>query len=266
MAYPRFGRGINLSITNKLIIVNVLFYLMALLVVTLIGEEFFVENFALTPSLVLSGEKVWTLLTSMFAHVSLFHIFANMFSLFFVGNFLEKIIGSKRFIGVYLVSGLIGGIFFVASGIIFNDNTPGLGASGAVFGVLGVLATLVPYSKIYLILGPLLLILVYALMEAFVPASMISILGVILNILTVLMIFSLFSWNPAIRKFAVPVEMRMWLLPFVAIIPLVVIGFFVDLPIGNSAHIGGLVLGVLYGFYLRNKFPRKTKIISNYFR
>ena len=66
------------------------------------------------------------------------------------------------------------------------------------------------------------------------------------------MIFSLFSFNPSFRKFAVPVELPMWLLPIIAIVPLVVLEFFVNLPIGNSAHIGGLLVGLLYGFYLKS--------------
>jgi membrane associated rhomboid family serine protease len=174
----------------------------------------------------------------MFSHVLFFHIFANMFSLFFVGNFLERIIGGKRFLLVYLLSGLLGGIFFGASGFIFNDNTPGIGASGAVFGILGVLAVLVPYSRIYLIAGPLILLLVQFALSPFIPANLYGVFSMAVNLLILVMIFAILSFNPSFRKIAVPVELPMWVLPFVAIVPLVAIGFFVDLPIGNSAHIG----------------------------
>ena len=108
----------------------------------------------------------------MFSHVLFFHIFANMFSLFFIGNFLEKIIGKKRFFWVYIVSGILGGIFFVASGIIFNNSSPGVGASGAIFGLLGVLAVLVPRSKIYLIAGPLILILLQVILSPVIPVNL----------------------------------------------------------------------------------------------
>lgn len=255
----------NLSITNQLIFINVALFFISYVIIKIYGVEFFTGNFALTPTSILSGEKLWAFLTSMFLHASFFHIFANMFSLFFIGNFLEKIVGKKRFLIVYLISGLIGGIFFVLSGLIFSNNISGIGASGAIFGLLGVLAVLVPYTRIYLIVGPLILIFLGFVIGKIIPLNFLLVFNMIINVLIILMIFSIFSFNPKIRRFAIPLELPMWLLPIVAIVPLTVIGFFVNLPIGNSAHIGGLVLGIFYGFYLRKKFPRKTRMISNHF-
>jgi membrane associated rhomboid family serine protease len=255
----------GLSVTTQLIILNVVFYVISLFVLGIYGEKFFLENFALTPSMILAGKNFWTILTSMFTHVLFFHIFANMFSLFFIGTFLEKLIGKKRFLGVYLFAGIVGGIFFVLSGMIFHNDSPGVGASGAIFGLLGVLSVLVPYSKIYLIIGPLILLILDAVSGAFVSAGTAAVLSMIFNILIFAMIFCMLSFNPRMRRFAIPVEMPMWILPLVAIVPLVIIGFFVDLPIGNSAHIGGLFVGVAYGFYLRFKFPRKTQALSRHF-
>lgn len=256
----------NLSITNKIIIANLAFYIVSLLVFSIYGEDFFIENIALTPSLITEGKSLWTFFTSMFSHILFFHIFANMFTLFFIGNFLERIIGKKRLLWIYLISGLIGGVFFVLSGIIFSDIDSGIGASGAIFGLLGVLAVLVPYSRIYLILGPLILILLQVILSPFIPSAFLSIFNSIVNILIIVMIFSLFSLNPGFRKFAMPMEIKMWLLPIIAIVPLVVLGYFFPLPIGNSAHIGGLLVGLIYGFYLRRKFPQKTMIIQRHFR
>ena len=254
------------SVTNKLILINVVVYVFSMLMIFSIDENVFLSNIALTPSLIASGQNLWTLITSMFSHFMFFHIFANMFSLFFIGNFLEKIIGKKRLFWVYIFSGLIGGLFFVASGIIFSNDVPGVGASGAIFGLLGVLAVLVPYSKIYLIIGPLIVLLAQVVLSPIVPANLAGALNVIFNVLIFGMIFAMFSFNSNLRKFAIPVELPMWLLPVVAIVPLVLIGFFVDLPIGNSAHIGGLVLGLAYGFYLRKRFPNKTRMLSRHFQ
>ena len=258
----------RLNMTNRLIIGNIIFYVVSLSVLAFLGEQFFLDNFAVTPLSVLSGKNLWTLATSMFSHLLFFHVFANMFSLFFIGNFLEKIIGRKRFFWVYIFAGLTGGIFFALSGLIFNNNAPGIGASGAIFGLLGILAVLVPYSKIYLIAGPLILILAQVILNPIVPTEIASVFGMIINILIFAMIFAIFSWNPKIRKFAVPIELSMWLLPIIAIVPLVLIDFVpgIDLPIGNSAHLGGLLVGLLYGFYLKRKFPNKTRMISKHFR
>jgi membrane associated rhomboid family serine protease len=44
-----------------------------------------------------------------------------------------------------------------------------------------------------------------------------------------------------------------------------VISITAGVPIGNIAHLGGLILGVAYGFYLKNKYPHKTKMIARYF-
>lgn len=256
----------NLSATTQLILANVAFYAASIIIFSIYGQAFFENNIAITPQLVSHGKSAWTLLTSMFSHLMFFHIFANMFSLFFIGNFLERIIGRKRFFSIYLISGIVGGIFFVFSGLLFNDNTSGVGASGAIFGLIGILAVLVPRSKIYLISGPLILLLIQVVASPFIPSSFASAFDFAANILILIMIFSMLSFNSSMRRIALPIQLPMWLLPIVAIVPLVVIGFFVNLPIGNSAHIGGLLTGLLYGAYLRRKFPNKINMISRHFR
>jgi membrane associated rhomboid family serine protease len=266
---PRKKRGFFnfFSLTTQLIFLNLFCYIVFLIASLIYGGEAIINIFVLTPSLILSGSHLWTLVTSMFLHGGFFHLFANMFSLFFVGNFLENLIGKKRFLWTYLISGIVGGLFFVFSAFLFgNLTTPAVGASGAIFGLLGVLAVLVPYSKIYLIAGPFLLIILDVVFMNFLPESILSLFSFFINLLILLMIFSLFSFNSSYRKISLPIELPMWLLPIVAIVPLAIIGLYIDLPIGNSAHFGGLVVGVVYGLYLRTKFPNKTRRIQKYFR
>jgi uncharacterized protein len=257
----------SLSLTLKLILVNVAIFFVSILILGFYGEEFFITNLALTPALILQGQSLWTILTSMFMHASFFHLFANMFSLFFIGTFLERLIGSKRFFWIYIISGIIGGIFYIVASIIFNStNTPAVGASGAIFGLLGVLAVLVPFAKIYLIIGPLIVLVAQAILGGVLPSEFVPALNLIANVLILMMIFFLFSFKASLRKFAVPLELPMWLIPIIAIVPLSIISLFVELPIGNSAHFGGLVVGVIYAILLRRKFPNKTKKIRTYFR
>jgi membrane associated rhomboid family serine protease len=75
----------------------------------------------------------WRLFTAMFLHASFFHLAVNMYSLYFVGSILEQLIGRWRFLMLYLVSGLAGS----AGALILSPLKPTVGASGAIFGVLG---------------------------------------------------------------------------------------------------------------------------------
>lgn len=84
------------------------------------------------PQKVLAGEW-WRLLTSMFLHVGALHLLMNMFGLWYVGAFLERVVGRPAFLVVYLLSGLVGSLASTAT----HDYAPSAGASGALFGVLG---------------------------------------------------------------------------------------------------------------------------------
>ncbi len=264
------------SITSILIAINVFAFVLFTLLVSFNVTS--ISSVALKPSAILQGKYLWTFLTSMFMHGGVAHLFFNMISLFFIGTFVERIIGRKRYVWFYLLSGLIAGLFFVFLAYLFGNSTLGaqifgnpseygVGASGAIFGLAGLLAVLVPYKKVYLIAGPLIAIILQSVFQNIYPSSAFS--GIINSLLTLyifISIFTMFSFNPRTRAISVPIEMPFWILPLVAIVPLVVVGLFVSLPIANTAHFGGLVAGLLYGFYLRKKYSKKTKYISRYFR
>ena len=75
----------------------------------------------------------WRLITSAFLHASLLHIAFNMYFLWFVGSAVETALGRGRFLLVYFVSALAGS----AGALVHTPNTPVVGASGALFGILG---------------------------------------------------------------------------------------------------------------------------------
>ena len=84
--------------------------------------------------LVASGEW-YRLITANFLHGGLMHIFFNSYALFYFGIVVEKIYSSQKFIFIYLISGVVGNILTQ----IFYTNVPSVGASGAIFGLVGLM-------------------------------------------------------------------------------------------------------------------------------
>lgn len=92
---------------------------------------------------------LWQLVTYMFLHGGFWHILLNMLGLFFFGPETERTLGTRRFVALYLVSGILGGIGW----LLLTGNQTGicLGASGAIFGVLGAFAALFPDRPVTLL-------------------------------------------------------------------------------------------------------------------
>ena len=84
--------------------------------------------------LVKNGEY-YRLLTSMFLHSGLLHLFFNMYALYIMGPQVESFFGKTKYLIIYLLSGISGSLLSVA----FNVNTVSVGASGAIFGLFGAL-------------------------------------------------------------------------------------------------------------------------------
>jgi len=205
----------NFSLTTQLIIVNIFcFILFFILISTNILSW---DYIAINPSNILNGLYLWTFLTSMFMHGGFFHLFVNMLSLFFVGTLIERILGKKRFFWFYVLAGLFSGLLFVVSPYLFPQdlNTYAVGASGALFGLVGLLVLLTPNLPVYIMFIP-------------IPIKM----------------------KYAARGMLV----LLWLISITA-----------GLPIGNIAHLGGLIFGLGYGLILVNKFPNKIRRIRRHF-
>lgn len=97
----------------------------------------------------LKSGYVWQLVTYMFVHGSPMHILLNMLGLYFMGPETERSIGSRHFLILYFLSGILGGL-----GWLFISDSPWavcIGASGALFGIMGAFAALFPQQPITLL-------------------------------------------------------------------------------------------------------------------
>ncbi len=101
--------------------------------------------------------ELWRLVTSMFLHGDALHLFSNMFSLLIFGSYIELSFSKFKFVLIYFVSGFLGSLLTV---FFLPLNTISLGASGAIFGLIGAALSMLilDRNKPLIILG-----LVYAL-------------------------------------------------------------------------------------------------------
>ncbi|MBU2496736.1 MAG: rhomboid family intramembrane serine protease [Nanoarchaeota archaeon] len=99
------------------------------------------ENFMLISSDIYS--RPWILITSILLHGSITHLLYNMFALFLFGSLLEKKIGSRNFLIVFFLTGIIASL--IAS--LFYERS--LGASGAIYGIMGMLTILQPFMLVW---------------------------------------------------------------------------------------------------------------------
>jgi membrane associated rhomboid family serine protease len=201
-------------VTNLIVITVAVFVLQQVLNVFFpgVGGR---ENSLMSNWFALSGQnfqelKVWTILSYGFLHstVGFFHILGNMLGLYFIGRIVEPVIGSKRFLGLYLGGTLIGGLVYLS--LHFNSYGPVVGASAAVMAILTLFCQLYPERPV------------------------------------TLLIF-----------FIIPVTMKpKWI--FWASIVISAGGILLyELPgnshVAHSAHLGGIVAGILYFRFVHNQ-------------
>ena len=114
-------------------------------------------------------DRPWTIITSMFVHGGIWHIMANMFTLFFFGRYLSVLVGEKRFLIVYFVGGILGSILYL---LLAPPFSTAVGASGAVFAVAGALVLMRPKIRVFIIPIPAPLPLWVAVIGGFLILSL----------------------------------------------------------------------------------------------
>ena len=151
---------------------NPIFYIFSLCLLVFILSLFIEGDVYYYLALASDGwtSEPWTLLTSIFVHNGIFHFLINMVALYFLGTYLLRMIGWKRFLIVYFLAGLAGSLLFV---LLAPTNVAVVGASGAIFGLGGALAILNPVSKVMIIPIPVPMPIWVAVLAMFVITSLI---------------------------------------------------------------------------------------------
>jgi rhomboid protease GluP len=102
---------------------------------------------ATNAGLIMSGQW-WRLLTATFVHVGIIHIATNMWCLWNLGLLGEPLLGPVGLCVVYILTGVAGNLLSLAYNVIFRHDSVGAGASGAVFGIAGILIVLLSNHKL----------------------------------------------------------------------------------------------------------------------
>lgn len=110
--------------------------------------------------------EIWRLITAMFIHGDLIHLFSNMFGLFLFGVFVESFFSRKDFLLIYFVSGLLGNIFSL---FLLPSYIISFGASGAVFGLIGASLIIVIKERYTPLIFISLVYVLYFLVSSFTP-------------------------------------------------------------------------------------------------
>lgn len=131
--------------TSLIILINVMMSVVVLATGGFSDLINLIEWGALYPPLITINNEWYRLLTAMFLHGSLLHVFFNMYVLFYLGALLERILGRWLFLLFYLGTGLLASIAVFALG---DPNVVTVGASGAIFGIIGTLF-IMTYLKPY---------------------------------------------------------------------------------------------------------------------
>lgn len=140
-------------------------------------------------------EEPWTIMTNLFVHAGIWHILANMFTLYFFGTYLLRLIGENKLLMIYFLGGMLGNAFYMLLGDPFSIV---IGASGAVFALGGALTVLRPNLRVFV--------------------------------------------------FPIPAPLPLWI---------AIIGVFLILSlvpnVAWQAHLGGLLLGLIAGYFFRKR-------------
>lgn len=166
------------KVTGILIGLNVLAFLVCIIIATALGAGFFRNIVEVNPQIlywmgakhnnaIIFHEEYYRLVTSMFLHGGIAHLLFNMYALYILGDFIERVYGAKKYLAIYFVSGIVASIFS-----LYFSPVMGVGASGAIFGLLGAALVFAYNEKDRIGKGLVTNIIVIILLNVFIGLSM----------------------------------------------------------------------------------------------
>ena len=129
-------------VTIGLIIINTIIFI---LMYMMNNEDYYIQKYSVWGYGIVNNGEYYRLITGAFLHGGVEHYIVNMYSLYVLGSQIEGFLGRGKYLAVYLFSALIGSLF----SIIFN-TIPSVGASGAIFGILGSLLYFGYHYRVFL--------------------------------------------------------------------------------------------------------------------
>lgn len=146
----------SLSVVYILIIINVIGFIFPSLISFLWQKDLvvFYQNLGLSQYFSIFLPKFWTIITYAFLHSTFFHLLFNMILLYFVGIIFMNLFNPKRFLFLYVLGVIFGGILFILAfsflPVFSNRNDILIGASAGVMAILIFLATYTPQYRVFL--------------------------------------------------------------------------------------------------------------------
>ena len=152
--YSRGGMTIRLIIINAIAFVTVSIITVIGRLIGLDFSSFLHTILALQTDTFQFLTHPWGIFTSIFTHFGLFHFIFNMLFLYFAGQLLENFLSHQRILSIYLIGGVLGGLFEVIAHTLFisfsDQNSMIVGASGSIMALFVACATYAPHQKVNL--------------------------------------------------------------------------------------------------------------------
>ena len=132
-----FFKPKNGPVTFLLVAINIIVFVVLEIIGDTEDATFMLYNGAMNPYLILHNGEWYRLFTATFMHFGIEHLANNMLLLFLLGQIFERAVGTTRFVGIYIGSGLVGSYLSFFYMCLMGKNDIVAGASGAIFGIVG---------------------------------------------------------------------------------------------------------------------------------